>query len=101
MVAVLAGFLLAACGAGESKPESQILEERAFEAHSEYLLAEAELLDYRSREGDAGERRAARVRADKLLRECAAAITEEECSVSEPLEAIVKGIRARSRRPSN
>lgn len=87
-------------GSGESKPENQALAERAFEAHSAYLLAEAEVLAYRSR--TTSSRRYARHEtslARALLKECQEAITETECSVGEQLGQIVQTMEAETRKP--
>jgi hypothetical protein len=94
---VLVSLFLVACGGGESKSENQVLEERAFEAHSEYLLAEAELLSYRSRSANPKYRRELRAETEQLLKECEAAVTEQECSVQEPLEAVVHEITEAAR----
>jgi hypothetical protein len=93
---VLIAVVLGACGGGESKSENQILEERAFQAHSEYLLAEGELLGYRSKDAASKELHQLDASADKLLSECEAAITEQECSVREPLESVVHEIDGRA-----
>lgn len=70
------------CGAGgEPKPENQVLEERAFETHSAYLLAEAEVLAYWVRNAPSARyarREVSSARA--LLAKCQEAITEAECS---------------------
>lgn len=93
---VVAAAVMAGCGgSGESKPENQVLEERAFEAHSKYLLAEAEILAYRSR--TTAKLRYARHEtslARDLLKECQKAITEPECSVREQLDQIVHEMEA-------
>lgn len=94
---LLIALFLVGCGGGESKSENQVLEERAFETHSEYLLAEAELLKYRSGGASPTYSRELRAKVDKLLKECEAAITEEECSVQEPLESVVHEIDNRAR----
>jgi hypothetical protein len=92
----IAATLVSGCGGNaESKSENQALEERAFKAHSEYLLAEAEVLAYRSRTTPS--RRYARHEtslARGLLKECQEAITEIECSVGEQLDQIVRGMEA-------
>lgn len=97
---VIAATVLAGCGGSdESKSENQILEERAFKAHSEYLLAEAEVLAYQSR--TSGSLRYARHEtslARDLLKECEEAITETECSVGEKLDQIVREMEADTRK---
>jgi hypothetical protein len=94
---VIAAAATAGCGgSGESKPENQVLEERAFEAHSEYLLAEAEVLAYRSQRTTASSRYARHETslARALLKECQEAITETECSVGVQLNQIVREMEA-------
>jgi hypothetical protein len=97
---LFAAAVLAGCGGNaDSKPENQVLEEHAFEAHSAYLLAEAEVLSYRSRSTPS--RRYALHEtslARALLRECEEAITETECSVGEQLDQIVQQMKAETRK---
>ncbi len=99
-VCLVASALVAGCGgSAESRPENQVLEERAFEAHSKYLLAEAEVLAYRAR--TTASRRYARHEtslAERLLRECHEAITEAECSVYEQLGRIVHEMKMDARK---
>lgn len=93
---VIAAAVVPGCGgSGESKPENQVLEEHAFEAQSEYLLAEAEVLAYRSRTtASARYARHETSLARELLKECQEAITETECSVGEQLDQIVREMEA-------
>jgi hypothetical protein len=94
---VIAAAVATGCGgSGESKSENQVLEEHAFEAHAEYLLAEAEVLAYRSSRTTAGPRYARHETslARALLKECQEAITETECSVGEQLDQIVREMEA-------
>ncbi|HEV7398695.1 MAG TPA: hypothetical protein VGN84_00340 [Solirubrobacterales bacterium] len=96
IVLVIAAAVMSGCGgSGESKPENQALEERAFEAHFEYLLAEAEVLAYRSRmTANPRYARHETSLARDLLKECQEAITETECSVGEQLDQIVRKMEA-------
>jgi hypothetical protein len=84
---------LAACGGGKSKTENQDLEERAFAAHSAYLVAEAELLAYRARTSDDTHyARRQLALAKGLEKQCQQAVTEAECPVGQELEEIVDGM---------
>jgi hypothetical protein len=99
-ICLIASALVGSCGgSAKSTSKNQVLEERAFEAHSEYLLAEAEVLAYRAR--TSASHRYARHEislAQHLLAECREAITEAECSVGEQLEQIVREMKMDTRK---